>query len=205
MRAARGSESTPGVHTDTGVFSPTFARALREEEQEEVGREGAGEGVEATREVAQGRGSQSSMRATRGSESTQGVHKDTGVFGPPRATGGARGGAARGGARGGAIGRGRGSGGGARGSARGGVHANIGFFIPSPPFEGTRAGQEATCEEVCPASLTQDVEQAVREGVHGGGARGSARGGVHVHADTGVFSPLRAKEDAQKALAAMRE
>ena len=92
-----------------------------------------------------------------------------------------------------------------RGSARGGVHADTGFFIPSPPFEGARAGQEATREEVSPAALTQDVEQAAREGAHGGGARGSARGGVHVHADIGVFSPPRASEDARAARAAMRE
>ncbi len=92
-----------------------------------------------------------------------------------------------------------------RGSARGGVHADTGFFIPSPPFEGARAGQEATREEVSPAALTQDVEQAAREGAHGGGERGSARGGVHVHADTGVFSPPCAREDARAAQAAMRE
>ncbi len=47
MRAARGSESTPGVHTDSGVFSPPFAQASREEVREEVGQEGVGEGVEA--------------------------------------------------------------------------------------------------------------------------------------------------------------
>jgi hypothetical protein len=47
MRATRRSEPTPGVHTDTGVFSPSFMQTLREETQEEVGREGVGEGVEA--------------------------------------------------------------------------------------------------------------------------------------------------------------
>jgi hypothetical protein len=123
-----------------------------------VGQEGVGEGVEAAREVAQGRGSQSSMSAARGSESTRGVHEDTGVFSPPRATGGARGGVARGGTRGGARGRRRGSGGCTRGSTRGGVHADTGFFNPSPPFELARVGQEATRKEVSPAALTQDVD-----------------------------------------------
>jgi hypothetical protein len=106
----------------------------------------------------------------------QGVHKDTGVFSPPRATGGARGGTVRGGARGGARGRRRGSGGSARGNARGGVHADTGFFIPFPPFEGAQAWQEARHEEVSLVALAQDVEQAVQEGMHGGSARGSTRG-----------------------------
>ena len=53
----QGEAVTRGVHA-----------VLREEAQEEVGREGAGDGVEATREGARGKGSQSTMRAARGSE-----------------------------------------------------------------------------------------------------------------------------------------
>ncbi len=97
----------------------------------EVGGEGAGEGVEAAREVGQGRVSESLIRAARGSKSTQGVHADTGVFSPPRARGGTRGGAMIGGARGGARGHRRGSGGGAiGGSTRGGC------AFTSPPRAG---------------------------------------------------------------------
>ncbi len=54
-----------------------------------------------------------------------------------------------------------------------------------------------------PAALTQEVAQASRVGVHGGGARGSMRGGVH--ADTGVFSPPRAREGAREEQEATRE
>jgi hypothetical protein len=192
-------EAEDGVNV---VMAP-IPRALQEEAREEVGREGAGEGLEAAREGARGRGSKSSMRAVIGSESTQSVHADTGVFSPPCARGGMKGGATRGGARGGARGRGRESRGGARGSARGGVNADTGVFSPPRAREGARAGREATREEESPAALTQEVARALRVGAHGGGARGSARGGVH--ADTGVFSPPRTREGAREEREAMRE
>jgi hypothetical protein len=78
IRAARGSESTLSVNV---LMMAPIAQASREEAREEVGREGTGEGrVEAAQEGGQGRGSESSIPAARGSESTRGVHADTGVF-----------------------------------------------------------------------------------------------------------------------------
>jgi hypothetical protein len=131
----------------------------------EVGREGAGEGVEAVREVGQGRVSESSIRATRGSESTRGVHADTGVFSPPRARGGTRGGSMIGGARGGARGHGRGSGGGAiGGSARGGCA----FTSPPRAGDGVQAAREAMRKEVVFSPLRaregmQEAREAMRK------------------------------------------
>jgi hypothetical protein len=133
MRAARRNESTQGVHKDTGVFSPPWATGDARGGVRGVARGGEARGrrgLEAAREGAHGRGSQSLMLAARGSESTQGVHIDTGIFSPPCAREGTRGGAARGGARGGARGRRRGSGSSVRGSSRGGVHTDTGVFSP---------------------------------------------------------------------------